>query len=167
METRPATWSNISNASKDSPEVKIASIPPAKINVSVDTDRLVETIEEGFKRHTMEAACEIVDALESLENSVQEAIQCFGVASAESGERSERMIEAIRLYKVLGLDLFSAAKEMKISLDEIPDAIKAIKMDANIPITNLTVGLPKGVLLYALLSPAIFALGALLIGKLF
>lgn len=161
-----ATWSNISNATNAQVEVKV---PP---QAPIDLKPLCDVLDEGFKRWHMAHANEMADSLESVEKSVMELTNQMsavgvGIMDLQKDVVGELTRISNRLAS-LGVSIDAAAKNVDMVEDNLPllvHAIKGIKMEANIPITNLTVALPKFIVWYALSAPVIFALISLLISR--
>lgn len=168
MDKVKSTWSNISKASSPSIEVKL---PPS---TPLDLKPLCDVLEEGFKRHLMAFSNELTDGLELLDKAVLEHASQVDSACAGIIENQKDLIEVLTALNsrvsALGLSMELCAKNIDSVEDNLPviaNAIKNIKLDANIPITNLSVGLPKYVVYYTLLAPVLYALWSILILKFF
>lgn len=163
---KPATWSNVSNATNAQVEVKV---PPG---TPIDLKALCAVLDEGFKKHLMVGVNETSDMLESIEKAIMEhgtsvSQGAIGIMDLYK-ETNEQLNRIAGKMLSVGTSLDQVAKNIDSVEDSMPlivNAIKSIKFDANIPITNLSVVLPRALVWYAIFAPVIFALLSLLIAK--
>jgi hypothetical protein len=139
-------------------------------NVVFDTSAIVNCIAEGFKKDLGEITNEFTDAIEN-----HGAIICKEIDDAYAGaDEHLKNIDANVEYlakhgtqaiedcaisvKEISNALEDLIKEMKVSAVSLRAGFKELNLKADIPMSQVTVGLPRGLVLSLVISPLLTGL---------
>lgn len=156
------TFSSISNVPKTTiTEVRVNGHQPDLDPLLIKLDTLTSSIIEGFKKDSMAAAMEVESTLSAMNQTIAEKIDDLGHAITTISDCVVMSKDVRDLQE--SLDKFAGDVDYKLgkiadnikALDIYPlvEAIKSLNLKAEIPITSVTVGLPRIIPAVVLLSP--------------
>lgn len=158
---KKATWMNVSCSPQPRIENMTVQASSERAGASIDLQGLIEVgksvrdaISEGFKKDLMVAVQELDQSADNILLAIADQIQHFDTMASHS-EAILHVLDKVH-GEMHGISHHLAQISQinpKVDLNPLVRALSELKLKAEIPMSGLTVGLPKGVVWYALLSP--------------